>query len=298
VSAPDAILTAARGYIARGWPAFVLSPSKTPVANCDYCRAEHTAAPQMEACGCLTCHGFYAATRDVPRIAEMIRRHPCGLLAIRTGAPSGTVAVDVDPPHGGLPTMRQLIADGHLPRTAAQRTGSGGYHLVYAHPGVRIPSGAGKGGVGVDIKADGGYIVVAPSIHPKARRPYEWLTLPDGDLSPLPHWWVDHLREPDRPRGNVAPMPTGRKGGRYAEAALRGELERLLDAPDRQRNDTLIRAAFSLGQLVATGALDENRTADLLTWAAERIGLEPGETSRTIASGFRASAHHPRGDVA
>ncbi len=41
----------------------------------------------------------------------------------------GTVVIDVDP--GGIPAMRRMIADGLLPRTRAQRTGSG-YHLAYA----------------------------------------------------------------------------------------------------------------------------------------------------------------------
>ena len=279
-------------------PLFILSASKTPVANCDRCRTEHAIPAQMEACDCLTCHGFYSATFDLDRVAEMIRLHPRGLLAIRTGAPSGTVVVDVDAPHG-LPVMRQLIADGQLPRTVVQQTGSGGYHLLYRHPGVRIPSGAGKGGTGVDIKADGGYIVVAPSAHPRTREKYRWIGSCSYDLTPLPQAWVDRLREPEVRAREAAPqIPSGRTGSRYAEAALRGELEKLLNAPGKQRNDTLVRSAFSLGQLIAAGALEEDRTADLLTWAAERIGLADGETRRTIASGFRAGAHHPRGDVA
>ena len=188
------------GYISRGWPAFVLSSSKTPVANCDRCRAEHTTPAQMEACDCLTCHGFYSATRDLGHVAEMIRLHPRGLLAIRTGAPSGTVVVDVDAPHG-LPTMRQLIRDGMLPRTVVQRTGSEGYHLLYRYPGVRIPSGAGKGGTGVDIKADGGYIVAAPSVHPRTHKRYRWIGSCNDDLTPLPQVWVDRLGSPSHSRG-------------------------------------------------------------------------------------------------
>ena len=298
MSARDETLRAAQGYIGCGWAPFILSASKTPVANCERCRTEHAIPAQMEACDCLTCHGFYSATFDLDRVAEMIRLHPRGLLAIRAGAPSGTVVVDVDAPHG-LPVMRQLIADGQLPRTVVQRTGNGGYHLLYRHPGVRIPSGAGKGGTGVDIKADGGYIVVAPSVHPRTRKRYRWIGSCSDDLTPLPQAWVDRLREPDVRGREAAPqIPSGRTGSRYAEAALRGELEKLLNAPDKQRNDTLVRSAFSLGQLVAAGALGENRTAELLTWAAERIGLTSSEIRRTIASGFRAGAHHQRGDVA
>jgi Bifunctional DNA primase/polymerase, N-terminal len=94
---------------------FVLSPSKTPVANCAPCRAEHNTPTQMEACECLACHGFHAATLDRDCLAQMLRQYPRGLLAIRTGAPSGIVVIDVDPP--GIGTMKVLVGDGILPRT-------------------------------------------------------------------------------------------------------------------------------------------------------------------------------------
>ena len=97
MSQRDELLRAARDYIIRrGWPVFVLSSSKVPVPNCERCRKEHTTSQQMRDCACLTCHGFYAATLDMARVQEMMRLHPGGLLAIRTGAVSGTVVVDVD----------------------------------------------------------------------------------------------------------------------------------------------------------------------------------------------------------
>ena len=112
-----------------------------------------------------------------------MRLHPRGLLAVRTGAVSRTAVIDVDA--RGIPAMRQMIASGLLPRTLAQRTGSG-YHLVYAHPGVRIVSGPGKGGPGIDVKSDDAYIVTAPSVHPGTGRPYRWLGSLTDDLAPLP----------------------------------------------------------------------------------------------------------------
>ncbi len=287
-------LAAARAYIGRGWPVFVLSASKVPVALCDPCREQHTTAEQMEACTCLSCHALYAATLDADRAAEMIRRYPRGLLAVRTGAASGTVVIDVDAPHG-LPTMRAAMEAGELPRTLAQRTGGGGYHLIYSHPGVRIPSGARKGGIGVDVKADGGYIVVAPSRHPRTGEPYEWRADWRRALTPLPDVWTERLREPERPaRNNVAQLPDLGRANRYAEAVLRGEVQRVLDSPDGQHNDALFTAALKVGSVVAAGALDEDTAAEALAAAAQQVGQRPGETRRTIASGFRAGASTPR----
>ena len=299
MTARNETLRLAARYIARGWLAFILSWSKVPVANCERCTAEHITPQQMEACGCLCCHGFYAATLDLGRITEMVRLHPRGLLAIRTGAPSGTAVVDVD--RAGIPVMREMVANKTLPRTMTAASGGGGYHLVYAHPGGKVMSGAGKVAEGIDSKADGAYIVVAPSVHPQTRQPYRWLSPFTDDLTPMPPALADRLREPSSAGEGWGALrvPAGSlRGNRYAEAALRGELERLLAlaGTEGERNDTLAKkAAFSLGQLVASGALDKERTASLLEQAALRIGLKPGEVRRAIASGFRAGALRPRG---
>jgi len=292
-------LGAARDYITISWLVFVLSVTKMPIANCERCRVEHTTPAQMQACECLTCHGFYAGTLDLARVEEMLRLHPNGLLATRTGAISGTAVVDVDAPHG-LPTMRQLIADGLLPRTVVQRTGSGGYHLVYKHPGTgtRITSGAGKGGPGVDIKADDAYVVLAPSVHPRTRQRYQWIGSFSSELTPLPGYWVERLQEPERPDRTSRVSLQSVMGGRYALGALRRQLAELLGAPEGTRNDTLNKSAFALGQFVGAGMLDEQSTAAVLEDAGQRIGLAPGEVRRSVASGLRAGAQYPRGGAA
>jgi Bifunctional DNA primase/polymerase, N-terminal len=293
MSQRDELLRAARDYIIRrGWPVFVLSSSKVPVPNCERCRKEHTTPLQMRGCGCLMCHGFYAATLDVARVQEMVRLHPRGLLAIRTGAVSGTVVIDVDA--RGLPAMRQMIADGLLPRTLAQRTGSG-YHLVYAHPGVRIASGPGKGGLGIDIKSDDAYIVAAPSVHPRTGRPYRWLGPLTGELARLPQDWVKRLREPDRPTLPARVAVEAVRGTRYAQGAVRRELAELLGTEEGERNHTLNKSAFVIGQLVGAGMLDGEDATAVLEDAGQRIGLNPGEVRRSVASGLRAGARCPRG---
>ena len=288
-------LSAAQDYIGLSWLMFVLSSTKMPIANCERCRVEHTTSAQMQTCECLTCHGFYAGTLDLARVEKMLRLHPNGLLATRTGAISGTAVVDVDAPHG-LPTMRKLIADGLLPRTIAQRTGGGGYQLFYDHPGAgtRIMSGAGKGGTGVDIKADDAYVVVAPSTHPRTHRRYQWIGSFNGKLTPLPDYWMERLREPERP-ARSGPVPIHTAGGsRYAVGALRHQLAELLGTLEGARNDMLNKSAFAMGQFVSAGMVDEESTAAALEDAGLRIGLDPGEVRRSVASGLRAGAQYPR----
>jgi hypothetical protein len=49
-----------------------------------------------------------------------------------------------------------------------------------------------------------------------------------------------------------------------------------------------------LGQLVASGALDEDATATALMDAGLRLGLGERECERTIASGMSAGMEQPR----
>ena len=61
-----------------------------------------------------------------------------------------------------------------------------------------------------------------------------------------------------------------------------------------QRNHTLNAAAYSLGQLVAAGALEEAGAVQALTDAAGDAGLEADEISSTIESGLSAGLKQPR----
>lgn len=170
---PEAdLLTAALAAAELGWPVFLLGRSKRPLANCPRCpKQREPGAHDPQMCACLTCHGFYAATTDPARLRAMVAAHPDGLLAVRTGAApdgAGVVAIDIDPAHGG-----RVDADLMAP-TLAVGTGNHGWHLYYRHPGRPVLSRPLPGVVGVDVKADGGYCVLPPSIHPITRRPYRW----------------------------------------------------------------------------------------------------------------------------
>ena len=83
-----------------------------------------------------------------------------------TGAVSGIAVVDVDGPAG-----LQSLATLNLAKTMYARTGGGGYHYFY-RSNRPTPS---KVGIlkGIDIRADGGFVVLPPSLHKSTRR-YEW----------------------------------------------------------------------------------------------------------------------------
>jgi len=144
-----------------------------------------------------TRHGFKDATKDPRRIQRWWKRHPNANVGIATGVGSGIFVLDVDPRHGGDSTLEALLKElGPLPNTPVANTGGGGQHYLFAHSGGWVKSRQAIA-AGIDIRGDGGYIVVAPSKHESGGR-YVWLPSfePWSDAKPaaLPIAWLQWLR--------------------------------------------------------------------------------------------------------
>lgn len=99
-------------------------------------------------------------------------RWPEANVGVVTGWVSALVVVDVDPRNGGDETLAALEAEKQaLPATITSLTGGGGRHLFFAHPTHLVPSR--PLGPGVDLKAEGGVVVVPPSRHASGQS-YRW----------------------------------------------------------------------------------------------------------------------------
>jgi len=114
-------------------------------------------------------------------------------VAIVTGADSDLVVIDVDTDRGGMKSMEAAVNRlGPLPPHPKVRTGGGGLHLLFQHPGGHAANRVAID-AGIDLRADGGYIVAPPSIHVSGRR-YEWLVRPQNVAPPtIPGPWLDWL---------------------------------------------------------------------------------------------------------
>lgn len=275
----DRRLAAAREYVANGWPVFVLGRSKRPVANCEAC---HAAGPDHDRarCGCLTCHGFYAATTDLDRVAAMLAAVPRGLLAIRAGTVSGLLVVDIDPRNGGQ-LDREL-----MPPTAAVATGGGGWHLYYQHPGVPTVAEL-PGHPGVDIKGDGGYVTAPPSVHPDTGKPYRWVVQrAPAEMPPALRAVVTRPPAPVPPPRGELPAMRAAAGISSPAALLAAHLRAVETAPVGRRRVTLYGAAHGVARMVAAGALTENEACEALTAAGLAAGQTPRDIRAAIAGAF------------
>lgn len=138
-------VNAAQTYAALGWPVFPCNPlDKRP----------------------LTDHGFKDATTNNNQIARWWAQWPNAMIGVPMGSVSGVFCVDLDKKIGvdGVATWASLQSiHGVSQQTRVHRTPSTGLHLIYLfQQSIRnIPLH--KLGPGIEIKGEGGYIVVPPS---------------------------------------------------------------------------------------------------------------------------------------
>jgi hypothetical protein len=141
----------------------------------------------------LTRNGHWDATTDRRAIERWWRRQPSANIGLPTGKKSGILVLDVDVDDGGLESLAKLERAGApVPKTARTRTGGGGIHVFFRYPGsTEIRNSAGLLGLGLDVRGEGGYVVVPPS---RTQGPYEWV-----DRSPLAEtsWLINRLTERD-----------------------------------------------------------------------------------------------------
>jgi putative DNA primase/helicase len=221
--------------------------------------------------------------------------------------------VDLDPEKeiNGREALTQLQSQhGQLPATWTQQTPRGGYHLIFRYPNnlnpeEKVKTSAGELGPGLDVRGDGGYIIVAPSARADGRS-YQSINGPD-QLAEAPAWLLDMVLKSSPQKKEVPQSVTDGEPQRsmpnvreqqYANKVFKEELEKVRSAPEGERNDTLNRSGFILYRLVAGGYLDDETVYEELVKAGvEREDLLPddkAEMMRTIASAREAGLANPR----
>lgn len=92
-------------------------------------------------------------------------------IGVVTGRISNIIVLDVES-YCKIP-IEELIKK--YPTQMIARSGSGGYHLFYQYP-QSVSKVSNRVGIfeGADLRADGGFIVLPPTIHPNGNR-YEWI---------------------------------------------------------------------------------------------------------------------------
>lgn len=130
-------------------------------------------------------NGCLDATVDTTILRNWIHKYADCNVGIATG-PSNLVVLDVDQKSGGIASLVELqkqipeIKDGFR-----VKTGGGGFHFYFkSNPEHDIRNSAGRIGPGLDIRANGGYVVAPPSIHPNGTA-YKWVQFVKDDAGKI-----------------------------------------------------------------------------------------------------------------
>lgn len=264
------ILETALHYAGRGWPVVPLDGKKPWLQN-----------------------WTKKASTDPATIRSWWAERPGSNVGLATG--TAFWVLDIDPAHGGLEELAQLEEEhGELVTLRAQ-TGSGGLHLFFSMPdGIELGNRIGVR-PGIDVRAVGGQVVAAPSIHPDTGKPYHWSSRrPPAEA---PAWLVELVKPPVAAQRQAYVPPAlvdiPDRERRFVHEGLVGACRDIVDAGEGARHKVLHGKAVKLGGYVAAGLIDEELVRAELQRAGEASGKDAREVSRAIRDGLQSGMQRP-----
>lgn len=227
-------------------------------------------------------NGLNAATTDIETIKMAWEYEPGMNVGGAMGQASGGVCcidLDVDASKGldGREVLLDWEAEhGKLPDTATAVTGRGGLHLFYRfdHP---VKNSANEE-IGVDIRGDGGFAMLAPSVHPNGRT-VEW----EEPLEDAPIADADELVEEF--------VRFARPAGHSDDGGMSKKVDFSRTVKEGGRNQALYSSLCSL----QSGSVDDGTIAAFARYYNDNMLVPPlpeDEVRRTLHSALS----HPKGN--
>jgi hypothetical protein len=141
-----------------------------------------------------TLHGVKDATTDPDVIKRWWRQEPNFNIGVATGTTSGIMVVDVDNIDAEAELKKLEDANVALPATVESITARG-RHLYFKWPERDVRNSASKLAPGIDVRANGGYVLVPPSLHPSGKR-YAWSVDSANTFAAAPEWLIGMVTTP------------------------------------------------------------------------------------------------------
>lgn len=222
-------------------------------------------------------------------------------IGVRTGKASGVVVLDLDIAKG----CKLTHAD--FPATWTVCTGGGGEHLFFRRPDVeKIGQGGVKKAFGpdshVDIRGDGGQVVMAGSVHPETGNTYHWMSGRSPNDLPLADFPADvlaKLMEPaPKPAAQSKASRSRASGGAlhpYVKKLLNEECAILANLTDG-RKTKLNELALRVGHFVGGGHVSRSDAEAQIGTAAQACGCDDWEyrMRRALDDGEREPQDPPK----
>lgn len=209
-----------------------------------------------------TPHGFKDATRDPAEVRRLWREFPGPLIGSPTGAEWGVDVLDLDPRHGAAAWWE--VNASRVPETRIYETRSKGWHLLFRHhDGIR--NSAGKLGPGVDVRGEGGFVVLWHAAG--------FPRVSDAEVAPWPEWLIRSLTAVPVAR-DPAPAKSIKAEKRLIQRVIENAIYRVETATPGNRHYQLRAAACTIGGVLDCAGLSVADVVAVLVSAAQRAGAE------------------------
>ena len=243
------------------------------------------------------------ASSDKTAVLDARRGKPQANIGLVMGGTERLIAVDIDGPKG----RASIEALGHgMPETLTSRSGrdDGGAHYIFrlkdGQDIKRIGNQAGKVLEGVDVRAENGFIVAAPSVHHTGRR-YAWTNR--TEIAELPDWLYEALTYRPLKAAKSQPAQAAMAVGSeslscvadarvkaYIAAALKRACSEVSARAEGGRNDLLFTQAVEIFDFHVYYGLDHVAAWGELSSAGTACGLPLDEVSGVMSNAWRRAS--------
>lgn len=235
-----------------------------------------------------TQNGNKDATTDENRIIDWWEKYPAANIGLLTGIEAGILVLDVDIKHAGEYSLEDLQEYYRfrlkndfvpLPATLTTITGSGGRHLYFKYPldFKNIKGSVSKIDSGLDIRANGNYIVAPPSRHLCGNN-YQWFGV-NIPIEDAPNWliyeiiMVEEREEIPDESSSALTSPKLAKGEKIEEGGrdiyLFKQVSGLVNTFSKEE---VLRRALKINDEQFSEPLKEKEILRIVDWTWEKYG--------------------------
>lgn len=240
----------------------------------------------------------YQTERPTPEIIEQWwSKFPAANVGLITGELAGCFVVETDSPEASAWLLDQNLPPGPVAESSQEFK----RHYYFRHPGFRVANSQSQIAPNIDVRGDGGYVVVPPSVHHTGVI-YQWIVSPeDVELPDAPGWLLDAIVQRSEPPANAqrpSPIrpddPTLSRWQKYARRALENEVRNVATAPDGKKHEIVRNSSISMGTLVPHGIISAAEIKEFLFSAIAGRAKDKANAAQTIEDGIAYGIKYPR----